>query len=123
KGSLRAVVAELEGPGGRNEVYLLPMATGRATAHDPASFESLPVALMRLASDGHVVAVNRASRSLMGQITPDARLADLFEGLGRPVDDWVADAMSGRIESRPEVLRARRGDREVFLQVSLSRVV
>lgn len=123
KGSLRAVVAELEGPGGRSEVYLLPMATGRATAHDPASFETLPVALLRLASDGRVVAVNRAARGLMGPTAPDARLADVFEGLGRPVDDWVADAMSGRVESRPEVLRARRGDREVFLQVSLSRVV
>lgn len=123
QGPLRAVVAELEGPGGRSEIYLLPMATGRASAHDPASFEALPVALMRLAAGGEVLAVNRAARGLLGQIAPDARLADLFEGLGRPVEDWVADALTGRLESRPEVLRARRGDQEVFLQVSLSRVV
>lgn len=122
-GPLRCVVAELEGAGGRNEIYLLPMTAGARTAHDPASFESLPVALMRLAGDGRVLAVNRAARGLMGQIVPETRLADLFEGLGRPVNDWVADALAGRTERRPEVLRARRGDREVFLQVALSRFV
>lgn len=123
KGPLRAVIAEVEGAGGRSEVYLLPMATGRATAHDPASFESLPVALMRLTAQGEVVSVNRAARGLLGDIAPNAHLSGLFEGLGRPVGDWVADALTGRSERRPEVLRARRGDKEVFLQVSLSRFV
>ena len=122
-GPLRCIVAEIEGQGGRNEVYLLPVMPGRAASHDPASFESLPVALMRLAGDGRVLAVNRAARGLLGQIQPETRIADLFEGLGRPVNDWVADALAGRTERRPEVLRARRGDREVFLQVTLSRVV
>lgn len=123
EGPLRCVVAQLEGVGGRDEIYLLPVAAGRAAPHDPASFESLPVALMRLAVDGRVVEVNRAARGLLGQIQPGVALSELFEGLGRPVNDWVADAVAGRTERRPEVLRARRGDREVFLQVSLSRVV
>lgn len=123
EGPMRCVVAELEGAGGRNEIYLLPMATGHRSAHDPASFESLPVALMRLAGDGRVLAVNRAARGLLGTIEPEVAVADLFEGLGRPVNDWVVDALAGRAERRPEVLRVRRGDREVFLQVTLSRVV
>ncbi len=122
-GPLRAVVAELDGLGGRREIYLLPMATGRATAHDPTSFEALPVALMRLSADGQVLAVNRIARGLLGQIDPEAHFADLFEGLGRPISDWLTDALSGRADRRPEVLRARRGEREVFLQVTLSRVV
>lgn len=122
-GPLRAVVAELDGSGGRREIYLLPMATGRSTAHDPTAFEALPVALMRLAPDGHVIAVNRAARGLLGTFGADARFADLLEGLGRPVNDWLADALTGRADRRPEVLRARRGDHEVFLQVTLSRVV
>ena len=122
-GPLRAVIAEVEGPGGRSEVYLLPMATGRATAHDPAAFEALPVALMRLTAQGEVVAVNRAARGLLGDIPSRAHLSGLFEGLGRPVGDWVSDALTGRSERRPEVLRARRGDKEVFLQVTLSRFV
>lgn len=123
EGPVRCFVAELEGAGGRNEIYLLPSLATRSATHDPASFESLPVALMRLAVDGRVLEVNRAARGLLGQIPVGTALSELFEGLGRPVNDWVADAVAGRTERRPEVLRARRGDREVFLQVSLSRVV
>ncbi len=123
EGALRCVVAEIEATGGRREIYLLPTAAGQGAARDPASFEELPVALMRLSADGRVLAVNRAARGLMGAIAPETRASDLFEGLGRPVNDWVADALAGRTERRPEVLRARRADREVFLQVTLSRVV
>lgn len=122
-GPLRSVVAELTGPGGRSEIYLLPMATGRATAHDPIAFEALPVPLMRLAPDGELLASNRAARMLVGEMEPGTVLADVVEGLGRPINDWIKDALSGRADRKPEVLRARRGDREVFLQVTLSRVV
>ena len=122
-GPLRTVVAELTGPGGRSEIYLLPMATGRATAHDPTAFETLPVALMRLAPDGEVLAANRAARALIGDFEEGVLFADMMEGLGRPINDWIKDALSGRAERKPEVLRVRRGDREVFLQVTLSRMV
>ena len=123
EGPQRCMVAQIEGPGGRDEIYLMPIAPGKVAPHDPAAFESLPVALMRLATDGRVMEVNRAARGLLGQIAAGVRLSDLFEGLGRPVEDWVNDAVAGRTERRPEVLRARRGDREVFLQVTLSRVI
>jgi two-component system cell cycle sensor histidine kinase/response regulator CckA len=122
-GPLRCMVAQIEGAGGRDEIYLMPTMSGRVSTHDPVSFEALPVALMRLAVDGGVREVNRAARGLLGQIPTSTRLSDLFEGLGRPVDDWVVDAIAGRTERRPEVLRARRGDREVFLQVTLARVI
>ena len=122
-GPLRTVVAELTGPGGRSEIYLLPMATGRATADDPTAFETLPVPLMRLAPDGELLASNRAARALVGEHDPGTVLADIVEGLGRPINDWIKDALAGRAERKPEVLRVRRGDREVFLQVTLSRMV
>ncbi|SOB98350.1 two-component system cell cycle sensor histidine kinase/response regulator CckA [Rhodobacter sp. JA431] len=123
EGPVRCMVAQIEGAGGRDEIYLMPVAPGRPATHDPAAFESLPVALMRLNVDGRVFEVNRAARGLLGQIAPGSRLCELFEGLGRPVEDWVADAVAGRTDRRPEVLRAHRGDREVFLQVTLSRVI
>ncbi len=122
-GIVRAVVAEVTGAAGRREVYLLPMATGHATAADPTSFDALPVALLRLAADGQVLAANRAARALIGEIEGEARFVELFEGLGRPVNDWLADALTGRAERRPEVLRARKTEAEIFLQVSLARVV
>jgi len=120
-GPLRALVAEIEGAAGRREIYLLPGAVARGGTGDPAQFESLPVALMRLAADGHVLACNCAARALLGDIAPEARFADLFEGLGRPVNDWLADALAGRTERRPEVLRLRAVERETFLQVALAR--
>jgi len=122
-GVVRAVVAEVAASAGRREIYLLPTATGRTTASDPTSFDALPVALMRLAPDGLVLAANRTARALLGEIETAARFSELFEGLGRPLNDWLADALSGRADRRPEVLRARQSEREVFLQVSLARVV
>ena len=122
-GPVRALVVELEGAAGRSEIFLLPVTETAESSKDTASFETLPVALIRMAGDGRVIAINRAGRAILGKVEPETKLADLLEGLGRPVNDWVTDALAGRAERRPEVLRVRRGDGEVFLQVTLSRVV
>lgn len=121
-GPVRALVAEIEGVGGRREIFLLPLAAGRATPADPTSFEALPVALMRLAPDGLVLAANQAARGMLGPVEGEQRFSDLVEGLGRSVADWLTDAAEGRAERRPEVLRVRRGEGEMFLQVTLSRM-
>ncbi len=122
-GPMRTVVAELAGPGGRTEIYLLPLSAGRVASHDPVAFETLPVPLMRLAADGEVIATNRAARSLIGEYDAGTVMSDIVEGLGRPVNDWLQDAMVGRAERKPEVLRVKRGEHETFLQVTLSRMV
>jgi len=87
---------------------------------DAALFELLPVALLRIAPDGTIVAANGAARSLLGEVPEGGSLSQLLDGLGRPVDDWVDDALRGRTEPRPEILRRRRGP-EAHLQVSLAR--
>ncbi|KEO60830.1 hypothetical protein DT23_12160 [Thioclava indica] len=121
-GKVRATVAQIDGGGGRSEIYLLPIETGQ-TPTDAGGFENLPVALMKLGAHGEVTAINRAARGLLGKTALDVHLSEILEGLGRPVGDWVADALEGRADRRPEVLRARRGDKEVFLQVTLARIV
>jgi two-component system cell cycle sensor histidine kinase/response regulator CckA len=124
EGRVRATVVEIEGAGGRSEIYLLPVAaTATAGDGDPAAFELLPVAMLRLTAEGRLAAANRAARALLGEPAPDTHLSDILEGLGRPVGDWLADAMTGRAEGRPEVLRARQSTAEVFLQVTLNRIV
>ncbi len=126
-GPLRCIVAEVEGAGGRREVYLLPAGEGgtQPTAAR-ADFESLPLALARLTPDGRLVQANRFAREILDLAPlgplPDLRLAELLEGPGRPVEDWLADAMSGLAEKRPQVLRLRKADPEAFLQVTLRRV-
>ncbi|MEZ5913721.1 MAG: ATP-binding protein [Paracoccaceae bacterium] len=123
QGAIKALVAEVEGPGERREIYLLPSAEEPAMAEDP-EFEGLPVALLRLDLDGRVTGANALARGLL-RMGEEANLlvAELLEGLGRPVQDWLDDVAAGRISNRPEILRATRSDEDVFLQVAPRRTV
>lgn len=120
-GPVKALVAEIEGPGNRREIYLVPATGVEPPAQDPTAFERLPVALVRLTSAGAVQQINRAGRGLLDTAEPGRNLSDLLEGLGRPVADWLADAVTGRVENRPEVLKIRGADQDRFLQVTLAR--
>ncbi len=122
-GPLRCFVAEVAAPGGNRRVIFLPVAAGKAESHDPTAFDTLPIAMLRLTAEGNVLAANQAARALMGEVDPGQSLSELFEGLGRPVADWVTDARAGRAERRPEVMRLRAHPSEMFLQVMLTRVV
>ncbi len=123
-GKVRAVVAEIDGPGERREIYLLPVDERETEEKAVADFESLPVALMRFAGDGKLRAANRAARELLGlSDDEDALFHDLFEGLGRSVADWLADVAVERAPSGSEVLRLRKSDSDAFYQITLRRMV
>jgi two-component system cell cycle sensor histidine kinase/response regulator CckA len=85
--------------------------------------ETLPVALARLSPRGEIVFANAAARALLG---PDARpgvvIGALVEGLGRSMDTRIAEALRGDSSGRPEIARGEPEGREVFLQVSLTRI-
>jgi two-component system, cell cycle sensor histidine kinase and response regulator CckA len=123
-GPVRAILAEVEGPGERREIYLLPVAArtdDRATLTD---FEELPVALMKFTSEGALVAANRAARELVPLDSATGVMAhEIFEGLGRPIADWLADVIAERLPAGSEVLRAHGSDAEAFLQITLRRIV
>ena len=123
-GPVRAVLAEIEGSGERREIYLLPVPSHQEPASVLADFEHVPVALAKFAMDGTLMTANRAARELL-DLAPDASemFHALFEGLGRPVSDWLADVAAERIPGGSEVLRLRRNATEVFLQVNLRRIV
>ncbi len=123
-GPVRAVLAEIEGPGERREIYLLPVAPSLASASTMEDFEQVPVPLAKFAADGTMIVANAAARSLMKlELGQPQLFHSLFEGLGRPVADWLDDIASERSPSRSEVLRARLLEGEVFLQVTLRRIV
>lgn len=111
---------------GQVDVMLLPVgllpradAAGMPTQPD---FEDIPVALMHITPDGRVLRSNRQARWLLGlPASRKAFFSDLVEGLGRPVEDWLADAVAGRALNRPEVLRATLPAQETFVQVILRR--
>ncbi len=123
EGPLRAILAEVEGAGDRREIYLLPV-TSDGPPRDLTDFEQAPVALMRFASDGTLIAANRAARDLLGLSEGTGGMFhELFDGLGRPVTDWLVDVLHDRAPNRAEVLRALTVPAETFLQITLQRVV
>lgn len=116
------------GPSAETTLLVLPCADdaeeaapGRGLAR---TIDSLPVALARLDLDGRTLALNPPAMALLGEkARAGAPFDDLVEGLGRSVADRVSEAARGLSSGRSEVARARRDDRETFLQISLSRVV
>ncbi len=123
-GPVRAILAEVEGPGERREIYLLPVPPGAQEPSAMADFEHVPVPLAKFTPQGHLIIANAAARTIL-HLSDEAgpMFHDLFEGLGRPVSDWLDDIVSERSPSRSEMLRARKVEGEVFLQVTLRRIV
>lgn len=51
------------------------------------------------------------------------QIGQLMEGLGRPMNDWLKETALGLTPNKSEFLRVSRKDKEVFVQVSLTRVI
>ena len=123
-GPVRAILAEVDGPGERREIYLLPVPDRPENEAMLADFEHVPVALLKFRADGGLRAANRAARDLLG-IEAEATLtfAETFEGLGRSLSDWMGDVLAERLPGGAEVLRLRTSEAETFFQVTLRRIV
>ncbi|MFZ1726940.1 MAG: ATP-binding protein [Albidovulum sp.] len=123
-GPVRVLAVCADTSAGRREIFLLPpRKEHEGFVSDPTAFDALPVALLRLTSAGQVCEANRAARGLLGDIEVNTKVSQIFEGLGRSVNDWLADAVAGRTESMPEVLRVAHAEKETYLQVTLTRTV
>lgn len=124
EGTTRALKAEIEGPGERREIYLLPLPARSSGPEIRADFDHLPVALALIAGDGSLHAANLAARDLL-QVPAAAgvRLPDVLEGLGRSLSDWISDVIADRIPGGAEVLQLRNAQSETFVQVTLRRIV
>ena len=123
-GRVRAILAEVEGTAERREIYLLPVSSQSAAEPVLGDFEHLPVALLKFAPDGTLRVANRAARDVMHIAEATSPLFhELFEGLGRPVADWLADVVGERIPGGSEVLCARGLGAELYVQVTLRRIV
>lgn len=123
-GPIPAQLVVLDQGAGRLVALVPPM--GRSDAPVLGSdFRTMPVALMMFDAEGRLCATNLAAQDVLGQDPgPDAMFHDLFEGLGRPVSDWLADVVAARIPAGSHVLRLHdpRND-AAFVQVTLRRMV
>ena len=127
EGTASVMMVELPSTGERREIYLLPMPPdAKANLDLHADFESIPVALMVFTAKGEIRAANLAAREILGDMLQGApHFHDLFDALGRPVSDWLADVAAARLPSDAQVLRLNKhqSDRSDFVHVSLRRMV
>lgn len=112
-------------PGDRREIVLLP--PGPTPADVPSIWTNedlLPVAMLRIRGGGRLLHANAAARKLLGIKGPlalDALFSDYVTGLGRPVPDWIDEALLGATTVQSEVLSVRKGPEGCFVQVLLAR--
>ena len=123
-GPLDCTVFETEVTGGRREFHLLPdtVSDRSVPLARSAVLGELPVALLEIAPGGVIVSANRRADEMLlcGKRNSGELLGDLVGGPGRPIRDWLDDAFNGRGLDRPETLRAKRGDGERYVCITLS---
>ena len=122
-GRAQMIVAEVEGRADSRDIYILPAGTAplRPLGADWDEIEDLPVPLMKVARDGVVLGSNREARQLLKiEDMAGTQLADLLDGLGRPINDWLREAAEGRGGHVSQFLRGRGDNQDTFVQVTLN---
>lgn len=116
---VRAYLSELAGD--RLEIALLPEAPEGDASKVASGVPDLPVALLKLGQGGVLLETNAAARRLLKLAPDEAKpvFGDLVSGLGRPVSDWINEALLSETQTKPEVMRLRRSKEDTFIQVSL----
>ena len=113
---------------GKREVYLIPNNDGadhpsgtRALTAEWDAIEDLPVLLLKISADGAVLASKREARTLLDiASTQGTRVGDMLDGLGRPIGDWIREAVEGRGGYVSQFLRGRSDNHDTFAQVTLN---
>jgi len=123
--TIRAMVAEVPIGDDRYEVHVLAGATiaqpPPQIAADWDAIEDLPVPLLKIAKDGQLLGSNREARQLLHMPTSQGRkLSDVLDGPGRPINDWLSEALAGRSGNVSQFLRGRGENQDTFVQVTLS---
>ncbi|MES0824337.1 ATP-binding protein [Ruegeria sp. SCP11] len=122
-GTVSAAVKELSRSGTARDLIVLPLAENEQTSSG-ASFAELPVPIMCLSPDGSILEANRLAVKLIGEIEPGRTNVDqIMQGLGHPLLEWLGRTAAQEPAMRSEFLRLTRRDKEIFVQVTLSRVV
>ncbi|EBA17904.1 sensory box sensor histidine kianse/response regulator [Roseobacter sp. SK209-2-6] len=117
------VIRQLNRTQGRSEIYMIEINSSEVSGPQ-ASFEHMPVPLIKLTPSGDVLSLNRMAVSMLGlKSRENLKLAQMMEGLGRPMSDWLRDTADGLASNKSEFLRLSRADKEVYVQVTLSRVI
>ncbi|MBT8416199.1 MAG: response regulator [Silicimonas sp.] len=127
--SVRSTFVEIRNSDGWREAALLPAGEGDLTAADeilaePGLLSALPVPMLKISAEGALLEANNAARAILSlEADTMPPLFELVEGMGRPIADWLADAINGRGLLKPEIVRTVRPGQEMFLQITLGRTI
>ncbi|MCD9150024.1 hybrid sensor histidine kinase/response regulator [Pseudophaeobacter flagellatus] len=122
-GPVEVLVTELNRTQGRSELFLMEVNSAELQSQQ-SSFEHMPVPFIKVAPNGDVLSLNKMAMSMLGVDGRETlKMAQLMEGLGRPMTDWLHDTAAGLASNKSEFLRLSRPDKEVFVQVTLTRAV
>jgi two-component system cell cycle sensor histidine kinase/response regulator CckA len=122
-GAVPVVVSQFSRSGFGQNLSLSPLSE-TANTQGGTAFADLPVAIMCLAPDGTILEANRLANKLLGDTRlGDANISQIMHGLGHPVLDWLKRTANEEDTQRSEFLRLSRDDKEVFVQVTLNRIV
>lgn len=124
-GEVDVLVSVFDSQANRRQVFLTPLSGNlNAGLETGDTFQSFPVPILKLSPAGDLLAINRLAQRLLGDSAArGTHVAQIMQGLGRPVTDWMRETAQGRSSSKSEFLRLSRQDREVFVQVTLSRTI
>jgi two-component system, cell cycle sensor histidine kinase and response regulator CckA len=122
-GDIDVVVFENTRVAGRRELYFLPAKSAAGIGGGQISvFETLPVPMIKVAGSGEILMANRLANELLaGNARAGEMLGNLMQGLSRPVEGWLRETFEGKSLQNSEFLRLTRQDKEVFVQITLSR--
>nr|WP_321185922.1 ATP-binding protein [Pseudooceanicola sediminis] len=134
-GTATCRVTEIANAAGRSEFLFIPVQGEHNISESPAAaagqeesvwkaIDDLPVPMLRLAASGMIELANGAAQQLLSiEREPEMPLSGLMEGLGRSINEWLAEAATAAMEhgAKPhsEFLRLSRSEREVFVQVAI----
>lgn len=124
-GRVEVMVAVIEDKDNTCDIYLLP---GEVASQLPPqleggwdAIEDLPVPLLKIAKTGLLLGSNREARQLLNIGSTDGRqLADVLDGPGRPINDWLAEALAGQAGNVSQFLHGRGEQQDTFVQVTLN---
>lgn len=121
-GRRTCMLGEIGAGAGRRELFLLPTEQlPKIEALSQSQLSGLPVPILKLGLEGKILSANAPALALLGRESLDGEtVSTVMEGLGRPIELWLAETAQGTGSNKSEFLRLRRKDREVFVQVMLS---
>lgn len=121
-GSVPVSVIELSRFGAGRNLLLFPLSQA-PDGTNIASVSGLPVPVVLLTPDGVILEVNPLANRLLGDVIPgETNISRIMQGLSHPILDWLARTALEDKAPRSEFLRLSRRDKEVFVQVTLSRI-